>query len=96
MRNDTSLLGMTKKSTLLANALVSKTPRSVVKDEILPNGCDGDGSSYCNIGSVDFENTENLYIERESLLSLFYDKKPSNCQAFFVKFDCCRYLHEEV
>ena len=56
-----------KQSTLLANAPISKTLRPVTNDEVLPTGCDGDGCPYCSTGSVDFESTENLYIEGDNL-----------------------------
>ena len=51
-----------KKSVLLANAPINKTLRPVRDDETIPTGADSEGKPYCSSGSVDFDNTENLYI----------------------------------
>ena len=56
-----------KKSVLLANAPISKTLRPVKKDETIPTGSDSQGKPYCSSGSVDFDITENLYIEGDNL-----------------------------
>ena len=56
-----------KKSVLLANAPISKTLRPVRENEITPSGADSSGKAYCSSGSVDFDNTENLYIEGDNL-----------------------------
>ena len=56
-----------KKSVLLANAPINKTLRPVRDDETIPTGVDSDGKPYCSSGSVDFDNTENLYIEGDNL-----------------------------
>ena len=56
-----------KKSVLLANAPINKTLRPVRDDETTPTGVDSDGKPYCSSGSVDFDNTENLYIEGDNL-----------------------------
>ena len=56
-----------KKSVLLANAPISKTLRPVRDDETKPTGADSDGKPYCSTGSVDFDTTENLYIEGDNL-----------------------------
>lgn len=56
-----------KKSMLLANAPINKTLRPVRYDEIMPSGTDSEGKPYCSSGSVDFDNTENLYIEGDNL-----------------------------
>lgn len=56
-----------KKSVLLANAPISKTLRPVRENEITPSGTDSSGKPYCSSGSVDFDNTENLYIEGDNL-----------------------------
>ena len=56
-----------KKSVLLANAPISKTLRPVREDETVPTGADSDGKPYCSTGSVDFDTTENLYIEGDNL-----------------------------
>ena len=56
-----------KKSVLLANAPTSKTLRPVRNDETVPTGADSDGKPYCSSGSVDFDTTENLYIEGDNL-----------------------------
>jgi len=56
-----------KKSVLLANAPINKTLRPVREDETVPTGADGEGKPYCSTGSVDFDTTENLYIEGDNL-----------------------------
>lgn len=56
-----------KKSVLLANAPINKTLRPVRDDETTPTGADSEGKPYCSSGSVDFDNTENLYIEGDNL-----------------------------
>lgn len=56
-----------KKSVLLANAPINKTLRPVRDDETTPTGADSEGNPYCSSGSVDFDNTENLYIEGDNL-----------------------------
>lgn len=56
-----------KKSVLLANAPINKTLRPVREDEINPTGADSEGNPYCSSGSVEFDSTENLYIEGDNL-----------------------------
>lgn len=56
-----------KKSVLLANAPISKTLRPVCEDETVPTGTDSEGKPYCSSGSIDFDTTENLYIEGDNL-----------------------------
>ena len=56
-----------KKSVLLANAPINKTLRPVRDDETTPTGADSEGKPYCSSGSVNFYNTENLYIEGDNL-----------------------------
>ena len=56
-----------KKSVLLANAPINKTLRPVRDDETIPTGADSEGNQYCSSRSVDFDNTENLYIEGDNL-----------------------------
>lgn len=56
-----------KKSVLLANAPINKTLRPVREDETVPSGADSEGKPYCSTGSVDFDTTENLYIEGDNL-----------------------------
>lgn len=56
-----------KKSVLLANAAINKTLRPVRDDETIPTGADSGGKPYCSSGSVDFDTTENLYIEGDNL-----------------------------
>ena len=56
-----------KKSILLANAPIAKTLRPVREDETIPTGSDSNGKPYCSSGSVDFDTTENLYIEGDNL-----------------------------
>ena len=56
-----------KKAVLLANTPLNKTLRPVRADEATPTGADNEGKPYCSSGSVDFDNTENLYIEGDNL-----------------------------
>lgn len=56
-----------KKSILLANAPINKTLRPVRNDETIPTGANSEGKPYCSSGSVDFDTTENLYIEGDNL-----------------------------
>lgn len=56
-----------KKSVLLANVPINKTLRPVREDETVPTGADSEGKPYCSTGSVDFDTTENLYIEGDNL-----------------------------
>lgn len=56
-----------KKSVLLANAPINKTLRPVREDETVPTGADNEGKPYCSSGSVNFDTTENLYIEGDNL-----------------------------
>lgn len=56
-----------KKSVLTANAPINKTLRPVREDETVPTGSDSEGNPYCSTGSVNFDNTENLYIEGDNL-----------------------------
>ena len=56
-----------KKSVLLANAPINRTLRPVCEDETVPTGADSEGKPYCSTGSVDFDTTENLYIEGDNL-----------------------------
>ena len=41
--------------------------RPVRDDETTPTGADSEGKPYCSSGSVDFDTTENLYIEGDNL-----------------------------
>ena len=56
-----------KKSILLANSPINATLRPVIKDEVKPTGRDNNELPYISSGSVDFYNTENLYIEGDNL-----------------------------
>lgn len=56
-----------KKSVLLANAPINKTLRPVRDDETTPTGADSEKKTYCSSGSVNFDTTENLYIEGDNL-----------------------------
>ncbi|MGN8773609.1 site-specific DNA-methyltransferase [Candidatus Weimeria sp. HCP3S3_B5] len=56
-----------KKSVLLANAPINKTLRPVREDETVPTGADSEGKPYFSSGSVNFDTTENLYIEGDNL-----------------------------
>lgn len=56
-----------QKSVLLANTPINKTLRPVRVDETTPTGADSNGNPYCSSGSVDFDTTQNLYIEGDNL-----------------------------
>lgn len=51
----------------LANAPTTDTLRPIRDDETTPTGMDSNGKPYCSSGSVDFGNTQNLYIEGDNL-----------------------------
>ena len=51
----------------LANAPITDTLRPIREDETKPTGKDTSGKPYCSTGSVDFDNTQNLYIEGDNL-----------------------------
>jgi len=51
----------------LANAPINDTLRPVREDETTPTGADSKGKSYCSSGSVNFDTTQNLYIEGDNL-----------------------------
>lgn len=51
----------------LANAPTTDTLRPVREDEPKPSGADSEGKPYCSTGSVNFDTTENLYIEGDNL-----------------------------
>ena len=59
-----------KKSILAANAPITKTLRPVRVDETVPTGEDSNGKPYLSSGSVDFDTTQNLYIEGDNLAVL--------------------------
>ncbi len=59
-----------RKSILAANAPIAKTLRPVRKDETTPTGADSTEKPYCSSGSVNFDTTENLYIEGDNLDAL--------------------------
>ena len=56
-----------KESVLLANVPINKTLRPVRESEIVTAGADSEGKPYCSSGSVNFDTTENLYIEGDNL-----------------------------
>ena len=53
-----------------ANRKTNKTFRPVREDETTPTGMDSEGHPYCSSGSVNFDSTENLYIEGDNLEAL--------------------------
>ena len=56
-----------RKSVLLANSPISATLRPVKEDETTPSGADASGKPYISSGSVNFDTTQNLYIEGDNL-----------------------------
>ncbi len=50
-----------------ANKPIRKTLRPVLKDETVPTGAGSDGNPYCSTAGVEWNNTENLYIEGDNL-----------------------------
>jgi len=56
-----------RNSIRLANAPTTDTLRPVRNDETTPTGADSEGNPYCSTGSVNFDTTENLYIEGDNL-----------------------------
>lgn len=51
----------------MANTPITSTLRPVVDDETTPTGKDSKGNKYCSSGGVDFDNTQNLYVEGDNL-----------------------------
>ena len=51
----------------MANSAISATLRPVKEDETTPSGEDASGKPYISSGSVDFDTTQNLYIEGDNL-----------------------------
>ena len=51
----------------LANVPITDTLRPIREDETKPTGMDTSGKPYCSTGSVDFDKTQNLYIEGDNL-----------------------------
>jgi adenine-specific DNA-methyltransferase len=51
----------------LANTPTNKTLRPVRDDETKPTGADSKDKPYCSSGSVNFDTTQNLYIEGDNL-----------------------------
>lgn len=51
----------------LANVPITDTLRPIREDETKPTGKDTSGKPYCSTGSVDFDKTQNLYIEGDNL-----------------------------
>ena len=76
-----------KKSVLLANAPISKTLRPVRDDETKPTGADSEGKPYCSTGSVDFDTTENLYIEGDNLEVLKLLQETYLCKIKMIYID---------
>lgn len=56
-----------KKFLLLANTPINKTLRPVKETETIPTGEDDSRKPYCSSGSVNFDTTQNLYIEGDNL-----------------------------
>ena len=50
-----------------ANRPIRMTLRPVMNDETVPTGKDSEGNPYCSSGSVNWDSTENLYIEGDNL-----------------------------
>ena len=77
-----------KKTMLLANAPINKTLRPVQNDEIIPTGADNHGKPYCSSGSVDFKNTENIYIEGDNLelLKLLQETYLGKIKMIYMKY----------
>ena len=50
-----------------ANKPIRKTLRPVMKDETVPTGADSEGKPYCSSAGVNWDTTENLYIEGDNL-----------------------------
>ena len=56
-----------KEAIVEANKPIRKTLRPVMKDETVPTGEDSDGNPYCSTAGINWDNTENLYIEGDNL-----------------------------
>ena len=56
-----------KEAILEANTPIRKTLRPVRNNEYIPTGADSDGNSYCSSAGLNWDNTDNLYIEGDNL-----------------------------
>ena len=56
-----------KEAIVEANKPIRKTLRPVMKDVTVPTGEDSDGNPYCSTAGINWDNTENLYIEGDNL-----------------------------
>ena len=50
-----------------ANKPIRKTLRPVMENETIPTGADSEGKPYCSSAGVNWDTTENLYIEGDNL-----------------------------
>jgi len=55
------------KSIFLANQPTTKTLRPVVEDQTIATGEDSNGNAYCSTSGINFDTTQNLYIEGDNL-----------------------------
>ncbi|MDR3185520.1 MAG: hypothetical protein LBU04_01725, partial [Christensenellaceae bacterium] len=89
-----------KKSVMRANSHINKTLRPIREDELIAQGENESRKAYFRSGSVNFENTKNLYIEgadlevlkllQETYLSkikMIYIGAPSEDEGFFTLED---------
>ena len=69
-----------------ANKPIRKTLRPVLKDETVPTGADSDGNPYCSTAGVNWDNTENLYIEGDNLevLKLLQESYLSKVKMIYI------------
>lgn len=56
-----------KEAIVEANKPIRKTLRPVMKDETVPTGENSAGNPYCSTAGVNWDNTDNLYIEGDNL-----------------------------
>ncbi len=97
-----------KASIAEANMPIRKTLRPVIKDETAGTGSDSKGTPYCSSGSVNWDTTENIYIEGDNLdalkllqesylgkIKMIYIDPPYNTGNDFIYRDCFTRSAEE-
>jgi adenine-specific DNA-methyltransferase len=69
-----------------AGTPIRKTLRPVRIDETVPSGADSEGKPYCSSGSVNWDTTQNLYIEGDNLdvLKLLTDSYHGKVKMIYI------------
>ena len=67
-----------------ANRPIRMTLRPVMNDETVPTGKDSEGNPYCSSGSVNWDSTENLYIENLEVLKLLQESYLGKVKMIYI------------